>query len=190
VGRVLDGLSDYVVGVASGAAITWRLWSELGERGLALALAALASVVAQGMLFDYFKNRYLRLSNSRYREGDDLEETRAELAALTRAQGPRWQRALLWIYALFLAAQRAGAREPEQRRTPSPEEAAAFAGDLAPVARGWAWLGPSTHVLLLAGFTIPGALAWYAALRLTAGNLLMGALLFEQGRRERRCRVR
>lgn len=185
IGRILDGVSDYVVGAASGLAITWTIWTALGPRGLALALAGLTSVVVQGTLFDYFKNRYLRLSGSRFREGDDLEETRAELDALRVGRGPLWQRALLWVYATFLALQRTGAREAPRRDEAPPEQRAAFAAKLAPVARGWAWLGPSTHVLLLAGFTLARALPWYVVLRLTAGNVLMAGLLLWQRRRER-----
>ncbi len=184
VGRVLDGASDYIVGAASGLVITWRIWSEHGDRGLLVALAGLASVVAQGTLFDYYKNRYLRLSGSRFREGDDLEETRAELAALSAARGPLWQRFLLWVYATFLAIQRVSAREPE-RRVPSADEQARFALALAPAARGWAWLGPSTHVFLLAGFTVANALWWYAVVRLTLGNLLVLVFIFLQRRGER-----
>ncbi|MEZ0228223.1 MAG: CDP-alcohol phosphatidyltransferase family protein, partial [Planctomycetota bacterium] len=34
IGRILDGVSDYVVGAASGLIVTWLIWQAHGPRGL------------------------------------------------------------------------------------------------------------------------------------------------------------
>lgn len=179
-GRILDGMSDYIVGVASGITIAIYLSAREGPNGLWLAVFGLGSVVLQGTLFDYFKNRYLSRSDVGYREGDDLEETEAAIAA----GGALPVIALYHVYAVFLRVQRAigGGKKTEQR---SASSAAAYAEKLAPVARGWAWLGPSTHAAAMTAFVIADALPAYIWLRLTLGNVVLVALYVEQYRRER-----
>jgi hypothetical protein len=66
-GRILDGMSDYVVGVASGVSMSLHLSDTMGRQGVWLAVGGLASILLQGTLFDHFKNRYLTLSASTYR---------------------------------------------------------------------------------------------------------------------------
>ncbi|HVY44799.1 MAG TPA: CDP-alcohol phosphatidyltransferase family protein [Minicystis sp.] len=183
-GRILDGASDYVVGVASGATIALRLADAMGPAGAWLAAGGLASILVQGTLFDHFKNRYLSRSGASYREGDDLDETLAAIEQLRREHAGAVPIALHRVYATFLRVQRAlgggagGARE-------GAFDAAAYKERLAPIARGWAYLGPSTHVVLLAAFACAGQLPAYVWLRLTAGNAAMLGLFLEQRRRER-----
>ena len=176
-GRILDGMSDYIVGTVSGLAISMHLYATLGRAGIPLAIGGLSSVILQGTLFDYFKNRYLALSHSTYREGNDLAETRAAYAQATSF----FVRAMYGIYVVFLRVQHA-AGGSRSASTVSPER---YAASLAPVARGWAWLGPSTHVLVMGLFACAGGLSHYVWMRLTLGNVLMVALYLEQFRRER-----
>jgi hypothetical protein len=178
-GRILDGMSDYIVGAACGVTIAIHLQITEAFGGTLLAVLGLGSVVLQGTLFDYFKNRYLSRSNAAYREGDDLEETETEIAA----GGPALEVLLYRIYALFLRVQRAlGGGKPAD--PPSVEEAIAYGESLRPIARGWAFLGPSTHAALMTVFVILGALPAYIWVRLTLGNVVMVALYVAQRRRE------
>ena len=183
-GRILDGMSDYVVGVTSGFAMALHLSDTMGPRGALLAAGGLVSILLQGTLFDHFKNRYLTLSGATYREGDDLEETRADIARLSAEGGSKVTLLLFHVYATFLRVQSTLGRQKKKER-PSPEAAARYAKALAPVARGWAYLGPSTHGLLLGIFACTGHLALYVFLRLTAGNALMLGLFVAQRLRER-----
>lgn len=178
-GRILDGMSDYLVGAACGVTIAIHLSERDGSGGMWLAIFGLASVVLQGTLFDYYKNRYLSRSNSDYREGDDLEETEADIAA----GGPFLEILLYRFYGLFLLVQRtiAGSKRAEP---PTAEEAAAYRESLGPIAKAWAYLGPSTHAALMTVFVILGALPAYIWVRLTVGNVAMVALVVEQRRRE------
>jgi hypothetical protein len=61
----------------------------------------------------------------------------------------------------------------------------AYVERLAPVARGWAYLGPAVHWPLMAVFICAGGLTAYLWLRLTLGNLALALLLVEGARRER-----
>ncbi len=183
-GRILDGSSDYVAGCVSGAAIAIYCHERMGLAGVALALGGLGSVMLQGTLFDYHKNRYLRRSGSRYREGDDLEEARAELGALLAGGAPSWRVLLARVYVLFLGIQGAlGGRRGDP--DPTPEEAAMWRERITTLARAWAYLGPSTHILLLVAFTVGGHVVEYVWLRLVAGNVVLAVLWAEQRRRER-----
>jgi hypothetical protein len=191
-GRILDGASDYIVGVATGAAVAKNLGRTHGAWGRWLAIAGVTSVVVQGTLFDHAKNRYLSRTRAGYREGDDLAETLEELERLRRDDGPLAERALLTVYSVFLRLQstlggqkhahekrsapsrRDGPREHEDEPPPTLEgEEAARLGDLA---KQWAWLGPSTHVALLGAFVIAERLDLYAWLRLVPGNVWALAL--------------
>lgn len=184
VGRILDGMSDYIVGTVSGAAVAAHIGALMGPKGWVLGVTGVASVVLQGTLFDHFKNRYLTMSAASYREGDDLAETLADLAKLKAAGGHHAERVLLSIYAFFLRVQ--GALGGGRREAPrDAAHAARFAELLRPVARGWAWLGPSTHVFVMGGFVVAGALPAYGWLRLVVGNAVMVGLLIAQRVRER-----
>jgi phosphatidylglycerophosphate synthase len=178
-GRILDGMCDFAVGFGMGGAIAYRSFR---EDGIATAVAALvggASLVVGGVLFDYFKNRYLAHSGASYREGNDLEETRA---ARAQAVGIPWL--LLGVYVFFLRIQGlAGGKPP---RSDSPVYARLYHERLAPVARAWAYLGgPTTHVSLLAVLACFDKLAVYVWARAIVANVLIAALFFEQWRRER-----
>ena len=169
VGRILDGASDYIVGVATGLAVTRTLGRKHGRLGRWLAVSSVASIVIQGTLFDHAKNRYLARTDSSYREGDDLAETLLDLERLTEAGGPLLERGLLTLYTVFLRVQSglAGARESEAAE---PVLEGREAARLAELARAWAWLGPSTHVTLLAVFTAIDRVDLYALLRLFGAN--------------------
>ncbi len=182
-GRILDGTSDYVVGIASGVALSLRLADAMGPPGAILAAAGLASVVVQGTLFDQFKNRFLRRSASVYREGDDLAETLAAIEALKKDGASPVVVGLHHVYATFLRVQNLASGAGEA--APSPSLGRAYGERLAPVARAAAYLGPSTHVVLLASFLAAGRLDLYIWLRLVVGNAALAVLLVERARRER-----
>ncbi|MBK8214912.1 MAG: CDP-alcohol phosphatidyltransferase family protein [Myxococcales bacterium] len=168
-GRILDGASDYVTGVATGVAISRALSRKLGPRGAWLGVAGMASIVAQGTLFDHAKNRYLSRVRHAYREGDDLEETLAELERTKAEGGPLVDVALLEVYAVFLKVQAALASPSRDDAQKGPLDAAAHER-FAEVARAWAYLGPSTHVALLFAATVLDRVELYVWVRLTLGN--------------------
>ncbi len=169
-GRILDGASDYVVRIATGIALAHTIRRSRGATGVALACLGVASIVAQGTLFDHAKNRYLSLTRSTYREGDDLADTLAEIATLERDGNARVEVALLRVYATFLRVQSALARSRGNEITGTLDEPTRE--ELARIAAAFAWLGPSTHVALLAVFGAADRLELYTLARVTIGNVV------------------
>jgi hypothetical protein len=182
-GRILGGIGDYAVGLASAIAIAVHL-APGGGNAILLTVLGMGSVALQVTLFDHFENRYLACSSAEPPEESDLEETRAAVAALVAQGDAGSELALHRGHATFLSVQRVlgGPARPAPR---TAEQLRDYAERLAPIARGWAWLGSSTHVLLLSVFACFGALPEYLWLRLTAANVVMIALWLEQHRRER-----
>lgn len=184
IGRILGGISAYAVGLATSLAIATHL-AAAGSTGAALlTILGMGSVALQVTLFDHFENRYLAHSDAEPPEESDLAQTRAVIATLVDQGESGSALVLLRAHTVFLSFQRVlgGPAHPAPR---SAEQARAYAEGLAPIARGWSWLGSSTHVLLLVLFACLGALPAYLWLRLTAGNAAMIALWLEQQRRER-----
>jgi hypothetical protein len=182
-GRILAGIGDYAVGLVTAIAIAIHLGAT-SEGGLLLAFLGMGSVALQVTLFDHFENRYLACSGAEPPEESDLAESRAAVKGLVDAGDSGAEVLLHRVHGAYLSVQRLldGAAPPAPRTV---EQARSYAERLAPIARAWAWLGASTHVILLAIFAGAGGLPAYLWLRLFAGNVLMIALWVEQQRRER-----
>ncbi|MEP7123823.1 MAG: hypothetical protein ABJE95_23040 [Byssovorax sp.] len=183
-GRILAGICDYLVGLVTAIAMALHLSAEGSAGGVVLALLGMGSVAMQVTLFDHFENRYLACSGGESPEESDLAESRAAVKGLVDAGDGGAEVLLHRAHTVFLSLQAllGGPTRPTPR---SAEKARDYAERLAPIARAWAWLGSSTHVLLVVIFAVVGALPAYLWLRLFGGNLLMVALWVEQQRRER-----
>jgi hypothetical protein len=183
IGRILAGICDYLVGLVTAIAIAIHVSAE-GNGGVVLTVLGMGSLALQVTLFDHFENRYLACSGAESPEESDLAESRAAVKGLVDAGDAGAEVLLHRAHAAYLSLQ--GLLGGPTRPTPrTAEQARDYAERLAPIARGWAWLGSSTHVLLLVVFAVVGALPAYLWLRLFGGNLLMIALWIEQQRRER-----
>lgn len=182
--RILGGISAYAVGLAASFAMAAQM-AAAGDTGAGLlTFLGMGSVALQATLFDHYENRYLAHSDAEPPEESDLAETRAEIATLVEEGDSGAEVLLLRVHTVFLIFQRllGGPARPAPR---TAEQARAYAEELAPIARAWAWLGSSTHVLLLVALACLGAFPVYLWLRITVGNAAMIALWIEQQRRER-----
>jgi hypothetical protein len=182
-GRILAGISDYLVGLVTAIAVAIHLSAE-GDNGVLLTILGMGSVALQVTLFDHFESRYLACSGAESPEESDLSESRAAVKGLIDAGDSGAELFLYRLHTVFLSLQHLldGASRPTPR---TAEQARSYAERLAPVARGWAWLGSSTHVLALVLFAGVGVLPAYLWIRLIGGNMAMIALWIEQQRRER-----
>lgn len=183
-GRVLAGISAYLVGLVTAIAMALHLAAAGDSGGVVLTVLGMGSLALQVTLFDHFENRYLACSGAEAPEESDLAESRAAVKGLVDAGDSGAEVLLHRAHTAFLSLQRllGGPTRPSPR---TADQARDYAERLAPIARAWAWLGSSTHVLLLVICACLGALPAYLWLRLFGGNLLMIALWIEQQRRER-----
>lgn len=180
-GRIIDGAGDLFVSLALLLGLALHL-AALGQP-VWLAFAGLGSLLLQWLSLDLIKNRFLTLSASPFREGDDVDETKSAITALAQGQASG---AALLLHRVYLRVSQA--QGVVLRLLPTiPDDPAAparYAQELGPVMRVWAYLGPSTHAVLLAVFAVVGALPAYLWVRLTLGNVVLIGLFVATRRRE------
>jgi phosphatidylglycerophosphate synthase len=181
-GAILDGISDYVVGVAMGIGGSYYMAERFGSPWFWLVgLAGIVSAAVQSAMFDHAKTRYVARVGGGYRE---REEDVDRVARDRRAawQAGRYRDALLfWVYESYSRAQHAALA------IPPAADPAAWRADNAGLMRAWTALGIGTHFALaylfcLLAFWWPAAPVVYFALCATALNLLLGVLLALQPR--------
>lgn len=181
-GAILDGIADYVVGVALGLAGSWYMVSVHHSAWYwLLGLAGIASAAAHSALFDHAKTRYIARASGGYSEREeDLGAVRTNRAAALREHRYR-DALLLWLYEQYSKAQHAALA------IPPAADPAAFRARHGGRMRRWTWLGIGTHFALGYVLLSLGAV-WYAAptlfflLSATVLNLFLAALLAEEGR--------
>lgn len=181
-GAILDGVADYVVGIAIGTGAGALIVGLAGNRWLwLLALAGVVSSAVQSALFDHTKTRYIARVGAGYREREeDLGLLEAQRAAAWRAH--RWREALLLaVYLQYSRAQHAALA------IPPVADPAAFRARHAGRMRAWTLQGIGTHfalgyLLLAASAWWPPALAMYFVTCATVLNLYLLALLRREPR--------
>lgn len=176
-GAVLDGLTDYLVGVAFCAAATYVLVRHNASGGYwLLGLAGVASWAAHSALFDHARTRYTEQAGGGYVEREeDLGKVARERTA-ARAAGRRGEAFLLGVYERYTRAQQATVRI-----APARDPAAYRAANRGRM-YAWGLLGSGTHftlayLLAALSFFRPEALTAFFVVNLTVFNLLLAVLL-------------
>ncbi len=164
-GRAVDGLGDYAAGIALHVGLCVDLARGLPLAGaLALGLGAGASLAACSAALDRYKRRYRG-------DTDDLAAIERE-----RAEARGWRRWLLGRFLPYAARlNRAGAVADRD----------AYRRAAAPALRLWLWVGPSTHLALLALAAAWGRAEAYAWVAVGPLNLLALCALGWQRRADR-----
>jgi phosphatidylglycerophosphate synthase len=179
-GAIMDGIADYVVGVAIGLAGSWYMVQVNGSAWFwLLGLAGIASAAAHAALFDHTKTRYIARAGGGYREREeDLDAVRADRAR-ARREG-RWRDVvLLWLYENYSRAQHAALQ------IPAAADPSAFRARYGGRMRRWTWLGIGTHfalayLLLVLGVWWPAAPTFFFLVSATVLNLFLVSLLVEE----------
>lgn len=176
-GAILDGLSDYAVGVAMGIGGSYYMVIVLGSNWWWLAgLAGIASSAVQSALFDHTKSRYIARTGGGYAEREeDLDKVSADRDRSLKERRLK-DAFLLWSYLLYTRAQH------RAMAIPAAADPVAFRTRHAGHMRAWTWMGIGTHFALAYLFTAltywwPPAAAVYFVACATLFNLLLGALL-------------
>lgn len=181
-GAILDGITDYVVGVSVGVGASYYLVTLSGNAWYwLLGLGGIASSAVQAALFDHTKTRYIARVSGGYSE---REEDLAQVADdRRRAIGERRyaEGFLLWVYERYSRAQHA------TLQIPPVADLAAYRSAHAGRMRLWTLLGIGTHfalayILMTIAYWWAWAAAAYFIICLTLLNVLLLALVSAETR--------
>jgi CDP-alcohol phosphatidyltransferase-like enzyme len=182
-GAILDGVADYVVGLALALGASYYMvvyhqnpWFWL------LGLAGALSAGIQSALFDHAKTRYIARVGGGYLEREEDIDRVVRERAWARAEGRWGDVVLLWLYERYSRAQHAAFRiapvnDPVRYRAEN-------AGRM----RAWTFLGIGTHYAL--GYLLTAfAVVWrdtptvFMLVCCTALNAYLAALVAIEARR-------
>jgi hypothetical protein len=187
-GRILDGLIDYVVTVAVYLGIAIGFDPGPGRRTVWILLlaAAGASNIVHSAALDYYRFRFIAHVVPEKRDEDaEYREFEAELESLRGRPGSGLRRAIIQIYLKYLSIQKKMTRSRMSARPASDADRATFARKNKAVMRGWTFLGSTTMGSLLIAATLAGRIDIYFWGRIVAANALAAVLYFVQRRIDR-----
>jgi len=199
-GRMLDGMADAVVSVvivACGAVEVLRdhasSWRELALYACLVVLAAWTGTLHTAS-YDHYKNLFLRLTNEKYQEGEDMATALARRQSLKSEETP-FLKVVWWVYLSYFTSQdRFGlwfdpytTRRINSLPAYDAERARVFREHNITPMRVWRGLfGVGTMVFGFAFFAAIDALDWYLILRSIGLNLLFFGWLRPRQRRASR----
>jgi hypothetical protein len=108
-GRILDGLIDYVVSLAMYIGIGVGLAPESGDHRLwwLLILAAGLSNLFHSAVLDYYRNRFTDyVQGTGHTDDDDFQSFQREYEQLSGDKGKRVRKAAIWLYLRYLTLQK------------------------------------------------------------------------------------
>jgi len=151
-GRILDGVADYVTAVAAyaGIGLGYATPSDTPLALWALTAAAGFSNATQSGLLDFYRNRYLEATGVRRSAGGDEQRAfRAEYDELRRQRGRAVEKLLVGAYVLYCGIQRrvTGGEHSGERAWNADPEGYVRANRV--MMRCWTLLGPTTQWSLL-----------------------------------------
>ncbi|HTS00865.1 MAG TPA: CDP-alcohol phosphatidyltransferase family protein, partial [Bacteroidota bacterium] len=151
-GRILDGVADYVTSVAAyvGIGIGYASPSDTPVALWVLTAAAGFSNATQSGLLDFYRNRYLDVTGVRRSAGGEEQRAfRAEYEALRNQRGRLVEKLLVGVYVLYCQIQdrvTGGEREGARAWNADPE---GYVRANRVLMRCWTILGPTTQWSLL-----------------------------------------
>jgi len=188
VGRIIDGVADYVTSIA----VYLGLGVGLTRMGVDLPLGTWTVVIIAGIshalhafLFDYYRNEFLAcLRGETSATAQELAESRQRLEDLRQARSGFFRRALILLYIRYSALQVRGGGGRD-----SGVDAQDYVERNRLVLRLWSFVGSTTHIAALVVMTYIDRIDLFFFYAAVAANVWMILLwLFQTGRGS--CRVR
>jgi len=184
-GRVLDGLTDYVTGFAAhvGIAIGLKPENLPADRWLPLIIAAAASTIFHAIALDYYRTRFLNIVKGfPESEDEDYRGFKAELAELRAVRHRPIRQVAIASYLGYLEIQK---RMTIRWQPDSPlrrvgvEE---FVATNKKILRLWTYLGSSTQITLLIGAVLLDRIGLYFWAMIVVLNFYAAVLYIVQSR--------
>ncbi len=193
IGRVLDGVADYVVSVAAYVGIGIGYAGSSDHPALLWCLTAAAGIsnATQSGFLDFYRARYLDITLERVSILVDEQKTfESEYAALKKQKGHYSERALIWMYLMYSVWQRkvtAGGGTPRETAKVDP---AAYERENRGLIRWWTFLGPTTQWTLLIVCSFLDRLDIYLWALAGLGNVLIVVLVAVQRKKDQLMNMR
>lgn len=165
VGRIIDGIADYIAGIAVFIGLGIGFMHSFGNPYLwwLLLTTAVVSNIAHSIVTDNERLKYLKYAYGR-RDAfhEELEEYRLELQRLKSQPGSPWfDRFVLQSYLYYMELAGWIDRTPKENQPSGPSEN--HARVLRRFIKPWTFLGPTTHitiVVIATWFRRPDIAAW------------------------------
>jgi len=180
VGRILDGVADYVVSIALYFGIAFGFANNSSnplQMWLLTAAAGISNAIQSGLL-DYYRNRYLDYVLNRVSILDEgLKVFEDEFEQLKNIKGRYFDKAIILIYLKYSAIQQ-GVTNPksEQEKIKTHISAEEYAKKNRWLIRLWTFLGPTTQWTFLIITSFLNRIDIYLLGILVVGNIL--AIIF------------
>ena len=182
-GRILDGVADYVVSLAAylGIGIGFAGASDRPVLMWVLTAAAGFSNAAQSGLLDFYRNRFLDATGVRKSVlVDEQQALREEYAALRLRKGRMLEKFLIGTYLLYSRVQQRLTGERGKVAQPPAGDSAEYVRANMVLMHFWTYLGPTTQWTLLIVCAFWGRLDIYLWGIAGAGNLLAAVMMLVQ----------
>lgn len=188
-GRILDGLIDYVVTIAVylGLGIGLAPASPRPALWWALLAATGASHIFHSASVDYYRSRFLaRVEGSAAAaDDDDYRSFKAELDDLRAGKGRRLRKAAIGLYLRYLDGQKKMTSRAAGSGAAGQAGADAYCARNKAAMRGWTLLGPSMGGILLIVCAVVGRVDLYLWGRIVVMNLWAAVMYVIQFRIDR-----
>lgn len=151
-GRIIDGVADYLAGIAvySGFIIGFVLKQENRLLWFLLLIGAAISHVVHSMITDFYRQRFIRQGFGDYSTDEDADKQyKDELARLTQQGGSLFDRSILRIYLSYSSRQSKLTGNKHAGGTNSGISPADYYRANKPIMRLWTLLGPTTQITFL-----------------------------------------
>ena len=186
VGRILDGIADYVVSVALYFGIAFGYANNLSDPlfwWIITAAAGFSNAIQSGLL-DFYRTRYLDYVLVRVSVLDEgLKVFEEEFERLKNINGRYFDKAVIWIYLKYSAVQQKATNpKPEQEKIKAHISAEEYAQKNRLLIRLWTFLGPTTQWTFLIITSFLNRIDIYLLGILIVGNILAIIFYFLQSK--------
>jgi hypothetical protein len=188
IGRILDGIADYIAALAAYVGIGWGFARNSSNPAAMLALTVLAGLgnAVQAGLLDYYRNRFLDVVLERPHVLDKgIDEFRDEYNRMKKAKEKLFDRTVIRIYLAYCAVQKQFIGERLPADSPKVDAKKFYARNRVLI-HCWTYLGPTTQWTLLIICSFLNRLDIYLVGVGIIGSVLAAILFFIQKRTDLR----
>lgn len=148
IGRIIDGISDYVTHVSIYIGLGIGLGNELNT--WLLLIATLICLMVQVILFDFYRSRYLEYTLGEVNLfGEDLKQFHKEYEELLSTPGNKIDKLVYFLYLKYLAVQQFFITKTAKEKKYNKFNTGDFLKNNKLIIRLWSFMGSSLHITLL-----------------------------------------